>query len=176
MEKTTNKGKQSNKNEINWGLDLVLTGAFAILMEPDVSGLTLHEWGGLVLAAALLIHILLHWKWVVAVTRRFLGQIGGGALRAQVRAKYGVDAGIALLFLMITLTGIMISTTLGTAQALGLSDAFLMTMRDLHFLVSDLALILIGLHLALNWKWIVSTTRRVLLGSSAATAPQRMSR
>ena len=174
----TDSGKQSRKTKINWGLDLVLTGSFAILMEPDVSGLTLHEWGGLVLAAALLIHTVLHWKWVGAVTRRFLGRLAGGTLAAQVRAKYLVDAGIALAFLTITLTGIGISTTLGTAQALGLNEAVVITLRDLHFFASDLALILAGLHLALNWKWIVNTTRRLALGSPPASVrrpvpPQR---
>ena len=163
------KHKQGSKTGINWGLDLALIGAFALLMEPDVSGLTLHEWGGLVLGAALLIHVGLHWPWVVAVTRRFLGHLAGVA-----RAKYLVDVGIGLAFITITLTGIAISTTLGTAEALGLSAAFVITLRDLHFLAADLALILAGVHLALNWKWIVNTSRRFLLGSSTASGPRRM--
>ena len=143
-------------------------------MEPDVSGLTLHEWGGLVLGAALLIHVILHWQWVVAVTRRFFGRLPGGHLTGVARAKYLVDAGIGLAFLTITLTGIAISTTLGTAEALGLGTAFVITLRDLHFLAADLALILAAGHLARNWKWIVSTSRRFLLGSPTASGPRRV--
>ena len=169
MATQTEKHRQGSKTGINWGLDVALIGAFALLMEPDVSGLTLHEWGGLLLGAALLIHVVLHWPWVVAVTRRFLGHLAGVA-----RAKYLVDAGIGLAFLTLSLTGIAISTTLNTAQALGLGAVFVTTMRDLHALAADLALILAGLHLALNWKWIVSTTRRFVLGSPTATPPHRV--
>jgi hypothetical protein len=33
----------------------------------------LHKWGGLALGIGVLIHVLLHWKWMVRMTRRLLG-------------------------------------------------------------------------------------------------------
>jgi hypothetical protein len=37
------------------------------------SGITLiHTWGGVAMTALILVHLVLHWKWVVSVTRRFL--------------------------------------------------------------------------------------------------------
>ena len=33
----------------------------------------LHKWGGLALGVGVLLHVLLHWKWVVRKTRRYLG-------------------------------------------------------------------------------------------------------
>ncbi len=151
--------QRQNKTQVNWVWDAILIGAFAILMEPDFSGLTLHEWAGLVMGAALVIHVILHWKWVVNVTRRLVQGVN-----TQVRIKYTVDAALALAFLTIILTGIVISTTLNTAAALGLSAVVVDVARELHFLSTDLTLVLVAVHMALNWKWIVSTTQRTLLG------------
>ena len=33
----------------------------------------LHKWGGLALGIGVLLHVLLHWKWLVRKTRRYLG-------------------------------------------------------------------------------------------------------
>lgn len=32
-----------------------------------------HKWGGLALGLGVLIHVLLHWKWLLRMTRRYLG-------------------------------------------------------------------------------------------------------
>jgi hypothetical protein len=32
-----------------------------------------HKWGGLALGVGVLLHVLLHWKWLVRKTRRYLG-------------------------------------------------------------------------------------------------------
>ena len=32
-----------------------------------------HKWGGLALGIGVLIHVLLHWKWLLRMTRRYLG-------------------------------------------------------------------------------------------------------
>jgi hypothetical protein len=33
----------------------------------------IHKWGGLALGVGVLVHALLHWKWLVRKTRRYLG-------------------------------------------------------------------------------------------------------
>ena len=35
----------------------------------------IHKWGGLALGVGALIHVLLHWKWLVRKTRRYLGLV-----------------------------------------------------------------------------------------------------
>ena len=35
-----------------------------------------HKWGGLALGVLVLVHALMHWKWLLRMTRRYLG-IGG---------------------------------------------------------------------------------------------------
>jgi hypothetical protein len=36
-----------------------------------------HEWGGVSLGSFILLHIVLHWKWIVSVTRQYLKRKGG---------------------------------------------------------------------------------------------------
>ncbi len=39
--------------------------------------LDIHKWSGLVLSLAVLLHVVLHWKWLVRMTRRMLGRFSG---------------------------------------------------------------------------------------------------
>lgn len=36
--------------------------------------LDIHKWSGLALSLAVVLHVLLHWKWLVRMTRRTLGR------------------------------------------------------------------------------------------------------
>ena len=37
--------------------------------------LDIHKWSGLALSAAVVLHVLLHWKWLVRMTRRTLSRV-----------------------------------------------------------------------------------------------------
>ena len=75
------------REKINYGLTvaLVLLAILLIISSvllwlvfprgffPDrVLWLEIHKWGGLTLLAAVLFHIILHWKWLVHMTRRYI--------------------------------------------------------------------------------------------------------
>ncbi|MCC6904676.1 MAG: hypothetical protein IT326_02465, partial [Anaerolineae bacterium] len=72
MAEITSKAKGNNLERIRPWLDAALFAAFVIAMAPRFSGLAVHEWLSLALAAAVVCHLLLNWNWIVAVTRRFL--------------------------------------------------------------------------------------------------------
>lgn len=39
------------------------------------NGITLiHEWGGAMMAAFILLHLILHWNWVLSSTKRYFGK------------------------------------------------------------------------------------------------------
>lgn len=40
--------------------------------------LDIHKWSGLVLSLAVLLHVVLHWQWLVRMTRRMLGRVSQG--------------------------------------------------------------------------------------------------
>ncbi len=57
-------------------------------------------------------------------------------------------------------TGIMISSTLGFTFSL---ETYVYNAAlDLHIGSSGLSLLLIGLHIAVDWKWIVANTKKYL--------------
>jgi hypothetical protein len=37
----------------------------------------IHKWGGTAMAACILLHLILHWNWVLSATRSYLGKRSG---------------------------------------------------------------------------------------------------
>jgi cytochrome b561 len=146
-----------NKTKTKLCLDIALTAAYVIAMEPRFTGETWHEWLGLALGGAAIIHVLLNWKWVLNVTRRFFHK-----LQQQVRIDYLLDLALFASFTVVILSGIMISENLRTAETLGISFEAQRTWRSIHAWAPQVALVIVGIHLGLHWKWIADTTRRYL--------------
>ena len=48
-------------------IKIIGVAAYKILHAPNIS--ILHDWSGLIMGALVLIHLALHWKWIVAVTK-----------------------------------------------------------------------------------------------------------
>ena len=73
--KTTkvNKMKQQ-RSKFNWMIDAVLFIGFILLFFLNLTGLALHQWIGIAGGALALYHLITHWDWVEAVTKRFFGR------------------------------------------------------------------------------------------------------
>ena len=56
----------STKN--NLILDITIFAAFLAIASPKLTGNTIHEWLALALAAAIVVHLLFHWKWLVTIS------------------------------------------------------------------------------------------------------------
>src|SRR6187455_328514 len=95
---------QPNRNNTNLIVDSVIFLAFLVAMAPHFTGMAIHEWLGIAFGAAITTHLLLHWQWIVEITKRFFGKAQWSA-----RINYILNA---LLFIDITLiifSGLMIS-------------------------------------------------------------------
>jgi hypothetical protein len=137
----------------NLAVDGTIFIGFLLATAPHATGQTIHEWLGLAFGAGIVTHLLLHWKWIVNVVRRFFSRLPG-----QVRINSVLNS---LLFVAVTLiifSGIMISkVVLSTFGLTGSHDAI---WRGLHTSATNVAVIIVGLHIALHWKWILSTMKR----------------
>ena len=152
---------QPNRNKLNLMVDLAIFVAFLVAMAPRFSGVAVHEWLGMAFGAAIVTHLLLHWQWIVEVTRRLFGKVQWSA-----RINYILNF---LLFIDITLvifSGIMISRS--ALLLMGITLVGGGSYRMLHTFTANLSLVLIGLHVALHWQWIVNMLRRFVLPSRAA--------
>lgn len=139
----------------NFWLDAAIFAGFLIAFEPGLTGIAIHEWLSLALAATLLIHLLLHWDWVAKVTIQFFKKLFHSS-----RLQYVVDVLLLVAMVTVMLSGILISRSI--LPFLGLSAAAGNTWRFLHSSSADATLLLTALHFALHWKWIVGTAKRLL--------------
>lgn len=149
--------RRLNRVKLNVFLDLLLTAVFVIEMEEHFTGLALHELLGLLFAAAFIVHIVLHWGWIVNITRTFFRK-----LLHESRFNYVLNILLFADMAFVTISGILISRTLGLNLSLG--EDFRRTLQTLHMVGSELALIIVALHVAVHWKWIKVNGARYLLG------------
>lgn len=149
--------RKLNKVRLNVYLDLLLTGMFIIEMEEHFTGLALHELLGLTFAVAFILHIILHWDWVVSITRTFFRK-----LLHESRLNYVLNVILFADMAFITISGILISRTLGLNLSLG--QEFQRTLKMLHMVGAELVLIIVALHVAMHWKWIMTNGARYLFG------------
>ena len=140
----------TGQTKIKLWLDILIFSAFLVTMEPHSSGLAVHEWLTLSMVAVMTVHVLLSWDWITGLTRRFLGRAG-----TQNRINYVLNWLFFIDGTLLIVSGVMISEvalpSLGIALPLGFA------WRRLHDMSANFALILLGLHTALHWGWIVNT-------------------
>jgi hypothetical protein len=154
----------SLRSRFDFALDVVLFGAFGVAYTFNFTGLSLHEWFGLAFGLALLVHLTLHWDWVVRTTRHMFSRIGRRRLMWIVNVLLFVDmtlcvaSGIAISQVAIPALGF------GTARGSGY-------WTELHIRTADAAIVLIALHIGLDWRWILNVGRRMFGGTATHHDP-----
>ena len=149
--------------KLNLFLDLGLALAFVVELERNFTGIRNHELIGITLGIALLIHILLHWKWVWSITKQFFRNLFHSS-----RLTYILNLTLMIDMVVIIVTGILISETLGLN--LGIARSSQMTFKSLHILASNFSLMLVATHVAIHWKWILSNTKKYIFRVTSGKA------
>ncbi|HEU5200585.1 MAG TPA: hypothetical protein VFU32_13185 [Ktedonobacterales bacterium] len=154
-----------SRNKLNLFLDSALALAFVVEMEEGFTGQRYHEYLGVGIAVVFIIHIALHWRWIVQVTKQFIRRL---LYLHESRFKYLVNVAVLADLALSIVSGILIANTLGFYLPLG--GQVYEILRYVHIGSSRLSLLLIGLHIAVDWRWIVANARRHLFpfGSLAA--------
>ena len=62
------------KQKRNWIVDAVLFTGFLLAFFLDWTGLLWHEWLGVAVGLIAFYHLLVHWKWVNTITKRFFSR------------------------------------------------------------------------------------------------------
>ncbi len=140
-------------------LDTVLLTGFCAVMSWRFTGLPLHERLGVGIAAALLFHLFLHWSWVEARV--------DDARRPREGARFSLVPlflNFALFLVMgtVIVSGFVISKVVLPNR---LSPGAYLTWHGIHETGTTLTLIVVGLHLALNWDRIRTGLRHVFVVS-----------
>lgn len=137
----------------------------------------LHTWFGILMITAALVHIVVHWKWIVNMTKRIFLEITrkGGHLNARSRFNVGINMVIGASFLAAAISGIILLFTPGGRFAVIVPDViFSRTIWDLiHAWAGILMIEAAVLHFAIHWGWIVKVTRK-MIKSAAPTSTQKV--
>ena len=147
--------RKFNKTKVNLFLDIGLALAYVVEMERHFTGASNHELIGLALGVAFLLHIVLHWQWIVSITKTFLHK-----LIHESRVNY-LLALLLLVNMAVTIaTGILISETLGLN--FGIRELAGISVERLHTVSADLNLLIVAIHVAMHWKWIGTHAKKYL--------------
>ena len=137
-------------------LDAAIFTAYLLAFSVGFTGIAVHEWVGLALAVVLILHLTLHWAWVVRTTRRSM-LTGARRDPADLRGE-PAPAGRAMT--LCVLSGILISTVAPAEP--GIVPGGAQFWRSLHGATAVATLILVGIHVALRWRWITGAARRAM--------------
>ncbi len=144
-------------------LDAGLLLAVCLLEAKRLTGIPLHEWIGVGITAMIVVHLLLQWPWIESKARQMFAP---GAIRTRV--NYALNVVLFATMTVAVVSGVMISQFV---VPLARDDTSLyLAWRELHGTSGHLLMFLAGLHLALNWDWVVAVLRGRMRVRPAAEA------
>jgi len=125
----------------------------------------IHIWAGVAIIALAALHIPLHWKWIVSMTRRVLTMITGECkMNAYAQFNLGVNILIGLSALISGLSGLYFLLVPGASHVAIAPDPlwlFSRTTWDLIHTWSGVVMIAAAtLHFYIHWKWAFKVTRK----------------
>ena len=138
-------------------LDVTLLVSVCALQTIPFTGLVLHEWLGLAMVAMVFAHLLLSWSWISSLTRRFFS-----AQSARARINYFLNLSLFAAVTAAIFSGILISQKAIPALT-GANHMPAMNWRwdTFHYQSSGCVLLIAGLHLAMNWDWVVAAAQKL---------------
>jgi Domain of unknown function (DUF4405) len=142
-------------------IDIILAVSFLALMSVNLTGLLIHEWWGIGLMLLVIVHLLSQWDWTISSSRTFFSR-----LTQRIRVTYVLNWALFIAGVLVFFSGLVISEN--ALPALGLSlgtrggTSLFGFWHQMHTLSADAVLILAGIHLGLNWRWVLNAMKQVL--------------
>jgi hypothetical protein len=134
-------------------LDGLLLLLILLIESPRITGVAWHEVLGVAIAVPVLVHVLLSWHWILSKAKRCLAS---GTTRT--RFNYLINAVLFVLMVVVILSGAVVSRVV--LPSVGVATVFDRDWFDLHDAASTVLFFAVGLHLAMNWGWVVAVSRR----------------
>lgn len=151
------------KLTLSLAVDGVMLVAFGALQSWRLTGVPAHEWLGLAFLLLAVTHLLIHGRWVESRAPKL---VRDGSLRGRASVLLNLLLGIAMTTAITS--GFFMSKVLLPNQ---LTPAAYGSWHRLHEQSSNLSLLLIGLHVALNWDLIAGGIRRAVRRPVLVSAP-----
>ena len=121
----------------------------------------LHTWSSIIMTAVAVLHIAIHWKWIVGTTRRIFKAVFNRSETLGARLIWNIflDAVIGLGFILCAVSGVYFLFVDKTSTTIFL---FSRSVWDLLHTWSGITMSMAAiLHFTLHWKWIVNITKKM---------------
>jgi len=153
---------QPSKTQVRLYLDLVLFVLFLVTNAPQGTGILFHEWIGIAFIIPIVVHVVMDWQWLVSVTQRLFRKLNG-----ETRFNHFWDILLFIMMTLVTFSGVIVSHS--ALPSLGIPIQVDHAWVELHEATANLLIIMVGIHLAMHLKWIVSTMKRYLFQTNTRT-------
>ncbi|MGN0289059.1 MAG: DUF4405 domain-containing protein [Lachnospiraceae bacterium] len=131
------------KKWLKIALDIIMLFVFLLLFNKRVLGMSFHEIGGLCIALAVIIHLLLNGKWIKGVTSKLFCT----NIPLRTRIVYVLNLLLLISVALIVFSGAMISKVVFSFNLPG-------PWKTIHYFCAALVIILMGIHLGLHAKYL----------------------
>jgi len=115
----------------------------------------LHDWSGLILGVLVFSHLVLHLRWIAAMTKNIFKFKKLG----KKYVNYFIDLGMLISFIIVFITGVL------KFPAFMLISGNFYTISEEIFILHDwfglLMTVLTLTHVIIHWKWIVRMTKKI---------------
>jgi hypothetical protein len=142
------------QTRLDFWLDACILVGYIFAYCFGFTGDVVHEWLGLAIGLVFVVHLTLHWDWVLRTTRRLLRP------RGRDKLIYAVNLALLVTMTLCIASGIMISRAALAEMGFFLNSNIFW--NRLHILTAEITLYLVPVHVALRWRWIVAVGRRLL--------------
>ena len=125
----------------------------------------LHTWGGIAMIVAAIIHLVIHWSWVVSMARRTWNELTGqcGCMNSRGRMNLTMNAIVAISFVITAVSGVYFLFVPGGRWAADPMILFARTTWDMIHTWAGIVLTITAiLHFAIHWKWVTKVTRKMV--------------
>ena len=149
--------------------DILLSLIFLLLFSLLLTGLKIHELAGIAFFVLMLLHLVFSWTWIKLSAQKILRKKNW-----QKRFNFLLNATLFILVVLQVSSGLVISQV--AVPALGIKTINDWAWRSLHSDCPRILVVVISLHIALNWQRIAGYFRKKNLTSipsatSNGTAP-----
>lgn len=152
---TNREARKPNRSKRLFWVDASFFALFLLVVNLPLTGLTIHEWLGIAIGAVTVTHLVQHADWVSSMFQRVLT-----ATSFQNRVNYVMMIGLFIGFASIIVSGLLISQI--ALPFVGYTPNGGSFWLWLHLSSVGWVVALVAIHIAMNWKWIVSTTDRLV--------------
>lgn len=164
-------GELGNISGLMWcdGAGYGITGNYVTVMGwPRYTWIDIHNWAAIILLGILLLHVILHWNWIITLTKRIKSYLGVSVLKVKAIEQYAVTVLLIILFTMECLSGFVIWLVMprGALDYHNMLDGYGRTFWvlqrivwvDIHVWLAIAIIAILVIHILVNWRWIFNMT------------------